>query len=209
MASSEVEIVNSALIKIGERTITSFDDVNRKAARVSARQYPIRRDAMIRRYRWNFAMTRASLAPESPGPAFGFQNRFMLPADCIRLIGLFDDSEPLQNYTSSTKPHKVEGGFVHADGTELLVFYLKKETDVGQFDPLFAEVLAVDLAMDLAYNLSTGLDKLKDLRIDFNDLIAQAKRTDAIEGSPEIIVASDWIDSRDIDVPPRIGPVIW
>lgn len=192
---SEVAVVNSALIKIGEQTIASLDDSSRQAV-VAKRQYPLQRDWLIRRYRWNFAVRRASLAPLSETPAFGFDNQFPLPSDCLRVIGLYDEDEPQRNYTSAADPWKVEGGNILADGTELKIFYLAQVTDVSVFDPMFAEALAWKLAWDLAYFLSTGPKQAENARLGYNDAVRAAKVADAFEGTPEVVYATDWLDAR-------------
>ncbi len=206
MAGSEVEIVNSALIKIGESAIASLDAIQ-KAARVSKRQYPLMRRRLLRRARWNFAMKRESLAPESTVPKFGFDNKFMLPSDALRVVGLFDENELQQNYTSNRDPWKVEGRFIYADGSELKIFYLADITDTAQFDPQFDECLAWLLASELAFDLTSGVQYVTLTREGFKDAFKEARLSDAIEGTPEFIEASEWVDSRVGNFPLRIGPV--
>ncbi len=206
MAGSEVEIVNSALIKIGESAIASLDAIQ-KAARVSKRQYPLMRRKLLRRARWNFAMKRQSLAPESTVPKFGFDNRFMLPSDALRVVGLFDENELQQNYTSNRDPWKVEGRFIYADGSELKIFYLADITDTAQFDPQFDECLAWLLASELAFDLTSGIQYANFAKEGFKDAFKEARLSDAIEGTPEFIEASEWVDSRVGNFPLRIGPV--
>lgn len=210
MATSDVSIINSALIKIGEATITSTGQSN-KAARIAKVQYPIKRDELLRMYRWNFAMARAILAPESTAPEFGFSYKFLVPTDCVEVVGLFDDNEPQQNYTSSRTPFKVEGKYILADDDTLYVFYRKSVTDPTQFDAQFVEVLAWSLALDLAYDLT--LDETTVARCDkgLEKAIKAAKVSNAIEGTPEMIQASEWLDSR-FDTDPsnlRLGPVFF
>jgi len=198
--SSEVDIVNSALIKVGEETISSLDDSSRQAV-AAKREYPLMRDGLIRSYRWNFAVERVSLAPDGTAPPFGFENRFRLPTDCLAVIGLYDaDASSAtrldRNYTGNDEPWKVEGRFIHADGTELKIFYLKQVTNVGDFDPLFAECLSWRLAADLAYFLSTGLQQAQRAEEGFFRALRQARIADAFEGTPEVVFASDWLDAR-------------
>lgn len=195
MATSDVEIVNSALIKIGEDPIASLDE-SRKAARRAKRQFPILRNQLLRMYRWNFAIKRATLAPESTGPAFGFESRFMLPDDCLRVLGIYNDNEPLQNYTSSRVPWKVEQGFIHADGDTLNIFYIAEITDPQQFDAQFDEVLAWFIARDLAFNLSSGPDMVKLADSGYKEALREAKLSDAVEGTPEVVQSSEWLDAR-------------
>jgi len=208
VANSETEVVNSALAKIGEDPITSLLE-NRRAARFAGRQYPLIRDALLRRYRWNFAIGRVTLAPEATAPDTGFTNKFMFPPDALKIIGIFDENELQQNYTASRIPHKIEGKFVLTDDDTLPLIYIKRVTDVSQFDALFVEALAWKLAIDLSYPLTTTKKTREDAVIGYKDAIKEATLADAIEGSPEVIEASEWTDSRSLNAPLRIGPVVF
>ena len=208
MATSKTEIQNSALVKIGEATIAS-DEQTGKVAATLKRQYPIQRRYLIRRYRWNFAIERVSLAPEATTPDFGFENKFLLPPLCVRVLGLYDANEPLRNYTSSKDPFKVEGRFIHAEGSEIKIFYLEDKTNTTLFDPMFDEALAWLLAADVAFDISSGTDVVKMAREGFAGAIKDAKRADAIEGTPEVIQMSEWVDSRQqLRGPFRAGPIL-
>lgn len=59
--SSEVDIVNNALSKIGQPPITALtDDVER--ARLANRIFTVIRDSVLRDYDWNFALKRVALS---------------------------------------------------------------------------------------------------------------------------------------------------
>ena len=194
-ANSKTRIINSALIKIGEDPITSPDDDSR-AARLANRQYDVVRDQLLRAYNWNFAVARTVTAPDADAPAFGFTYKHQLPADCLRLLGVYDSDEPVQNYTSSTIVHKVEGRSVLTDEDTLNMFYIKRVTDEAQFDPTFNEAFSYALAIDLGYILTAGADRLGRLEQSFNRVIRAAKLADAIEGTPQVMYSSDWLDAR-------------
>jgi len=195
MVSSEVEIVNSALIKIGEQTITSLSD-DRQQAQVARRQYPIKRDELLRMYRWNFAVARATLAPLAEKPAFGFSNQFETPTDAIKIIGLYDGTQMDRNYTGSHDVWKVEGTRILANSDSLSIFYIKQVTNPLNFDPIFVETLSWFLAADLAFNLTASADLVEVANQGFAQALRQARMNDAVEGTPEVLTASEWLDSR-------------
>lgn len=208
MATSETEIVNSALIKIGEATITSLSD-ERTQAQVAARQYPLKRQELLRSYRWNFSMSRANLAPEAEEPPFGFSAKFLQPNDCLRVIGVYDEGQLNRNYTGGGVTWKVEGPYILANADTLPIFYLRDERNPLRFDALFAETLSWFLAYDLAYKLSTGPSMVEQAYQGYQEALRQARLADAVETTPEILRASEWLESR-IEGgggPPRIGPV--
>lgn len=209
MADSEVEIVNLALDVIAEDPITSIETPTGSLASRMARQYSHQRDALIQSYNWTFARERTTLTPDGTDPPFGYESRFRLPSDCLRFLGIFNKREPQHNYTSDRTSFKREGRFVLADGDTLDIFYLKRVTNVGEFDPLFVNALAGRLAVAVSYKSSVSKALRQQAAGLAESAIKQARRTHAIEDMPEEIVASDWLDAREDTFPHRIGPVWW
>ena len=210
MAESDIALCNNALTLIGEPPISAFTD-DRKAARVALREYIPQRNALLRKYIWNFAIARVSLGPEAEGPAFGFTNRFVLPPDNLKFLGLFDPSELQTNYSATKIPHKVEGPYLLMDDAEAKVFYISGDLadNTLLFDPLFDKALGLELAIVFAYDINRGLERIEQMEKQFKQAIKDAKFADAIVGTAEFIEASEWLDSRmDRFGPPRIGPIL-
>lgn len=207
MASSEVEICNSALVKLGEERISSLDDPG-KAARTCKRQYPLKRDQLLEDYNWTFAIKRIALSADGADPEFGFEARFLLPADCLRFLGLYDPNALPVNYTGTNIAHKIEGRYLLLDDTAANIFYIQRVTNVLEFSPSFAEALACFLAWDMAYDLTGSSTREQRLEAMFAHAIRRARFTQAIQGQPELIEASEWMDARQQGgVIGRIGPV--
>lgn len=208
MTTSSLEIINSALTNIGQDPLA---DINQKGkvANACRLKYPLARRALLRRYNWNFAIRRANASPIGGGAEFGFDNKFRLPADCLRFIGLFDQNDPeyQRNYTGSKIPHKVEGRFVYADGDTIYFFYVADLEEAGDYDPLFVEALGWKLAGDVTYAIANGADHVKMCRDSFSAAIRDARMADAIEGSTEVIESSEWLDSRAQGFAGRPGPI--
>jgi hypothetical protein len=207
--SSDTEVVNSALIKIGAKTLTDLDTDSSREAVVARRSYPVQLDALLRRARWNFAKERVSLAPDGTAPTFGYENRFRLPADLISVIGLYDPNEPLQNYTGTTAPWSIEGRYLLTTDAEAKVMYIKRVTNMAEWDPLFGEALAWLLAKDLAFYLTTGSKYANLAFAAFKNAMIDAKIANAFEGTPEVLTSSEWLDARGTTGPSnfRAGPI--
>lgn len=206
--ASQVEIINNALVEIGEATITSVNQATR-AARAANRVWDNVRRGMLKRYRWNFAKGRVTLAPDVDKPAFGYTNQFTVPDDFIQLIGIYDANEDQRQLTTTKQAYAHEGQKILWDGTALSIVYVKDITDTALFDPAFEDALVYKLAMRLAYDLSTGTGKLEDINAKFSESIRHAKFAHAIENSPEVIQASEWLDSRASGRGPfRAGPIL-
>ena len=89
MATSAVDICNSALNIIGASNIISLDE-DSKAGRICKQRYPNVRDSVFRSHPWNCLINRIQLTANTSSPTFEFQYQYDLPADpfCLRVIKL-------------------------------------------------------------------------------------------------------------------------
>jgi hypothetical protein len=99
MATS-TDIVNYAFAKIGEKRITSYASPANERERVASDHYERVRDAELRKNVWNFSIKRAVLSEDATAPAWGYDVRFALPADCLRLVEVYE-----------TDDYQVENGY--------------------------------------------------------------------------------------------------
>lgn len=187
MASSAVEICNSALIKVGADRIVSLTEDNQRA-RLCNEQYEKHRDDLLRAHPWNFATKRVELAASTDEPAFGFNYSYPIPSDCLRVLGtdLSDDDE-----------YKIEASRrILTDASTLFIKYIYKVTEVGYMDPVFTECLAFKIASDIAYSLSGSASLAELLYKQYKDKLSEARSFDAQEGSADRIISDEWLNSR-------------
>lgn len=199
MASS-VEIANSALTKMGETRIMSLTD-NVKAAREINAVFDLRRDALLRAYNWNFAMKRAQLSALSDAPSWGYTYQYQLPSDCLRIVQVseFYVIPGLSDYIAGTdsEPFRIAGQTIETDfSAPLKVRYIRRVTNSGEFDVLFNEVLACDLAVNTCESITQSSTKKESLKEDRKEALQQAIRANAIELPPQVIQDDSWIMSR-------------
>jgi len=192
---SETAIVNSALIKLGERTINSLDQDN-KAARIAKIQYPVLRDEVLYSHPWNFSIKRAVLSANATAPDFGFDIAYDLPSDVLRVLHplTFEDSIPI-----SVKWQK-EGNQILTNEPEFKIRYIGKITDTSKFSAAFKETLAFRLAADFAYSIANSRVLSQHYFGIFQQHLAQSRSFDAQEGSAEQLTADLWINSRSTGV---------
>lgn len=209
--ASRIEIINRALVKIGQNRISSLDE-NSKGATTVRTVYDQVRDTLMQSYVWNFAKLRIQLAADTAAPLFGFQYRYRLPANTMRVLGLGDDTEPQRNYTSSLIAFKHEDEFIYTDAPAPLDLVItQKVEDTGKYPPDFCNLLALDIALDIFYDVTKGTERYSMIRQDRAMALRNAKMNHAIENTPEVMVASEWIDSRYSNTPYggyRLGPVL-
>tara|TARA_R110000822_G_scaffold225088_1_gene357934 strand:- start:2003 stop:2605 length:603 start_codon:yes stop_codon:yes gene_type:complete len=185
MATSEVQIVNNALIKIGASAILSLTE-NSEAARAANVIYEQVRDASIRDHIWNFAVTRVELAQSATAPAFEFAYQYPLPSDCLRVLQM----------ESSSMVFKIEGRKLLTDEGTAKILYLSRVEDVNLFDPMFVEALSARLAAELAITLAESNSLYQNMMEMYQRKLGDARSVDAQESGYAEVIADTWLDSR-------------
>ena len=185
MATSVVQIVNNALVKIGANAILTLTE-DSEAARAANLIYEQIRDACIRDHVWNFAVNRVELAQNSTAPAFEFSYQYNLPSDCLRVLQMQDMSTL----------YKIEGGKLLTDDGTAKILYLARVEDVNLFDAMFVEALSARLAAELSVTLSESNTLYSNMMEMYQRKISDARSMDAQESGYIEIVADTWLDSR-------------
>ena len=195
---SEVGIASAASIMLGRDPIADWGDLEDVNARIFKERYPTVRDALLRSYPWNFAMRFASL-PGSvlPTPQFGFTHKCPLPSGgdlgyCLRLWKVDKDVKYAVRgrdiYTTKSPP--------------LSISYIVREDSPEVFDPLFAELLAVELALALVNRIPSDdvRKRQREMMQTRKELRRSAKLSDAMEQSATTYATSSgqgsWLDAR-------------
>ena len=187
MAITEVTICNSALAKIGAQRILSLND-NSEAARVCKEQYEKGRDELLISHPWNFAITRAPLSAHPTPPLFDWGAQFLLPSDCLRVVGT--DIDTLQG-----KWH-VEGRYLMANTDSISIKYIRRVVDASQFTPTFAELLSTKLAADICFSLVQSVQLKAALYEEYERKLRPARSFDAQESMGDRVYADNWLHSR-------------
>ena len=183
---SIVQICNKALDKVGHGPITSLTD-GTKAANLCNRNWEMIRDEILRAHPWNFAVTRATLAPSSTTPDWGFAYKFPLPSDNLRLLEVLDHS---------TAEYQVESKHILADDDVLYIRYIAKKTDPNDYDSQFVNMAAQRLAIELCEPLTQSTTKKTMLWDEFKEFTTMALRSDGQENPPQQFEEDDWINAR-------------
>lgn len=189
MAISEVSIANRALQKLGVTKISSLSQDDPNARAMSTAFAPVR-DALLRRYRWNFCIKRASVAADSSQDEYEGLNRYLLPNDYARLLRDNMSGVGLESY----KDWQIEGGYIlTADGAPLKFRYLARVTDPALFDAEFAEVLSTKLALETVSDVVGSNVKKRDLTADFREALANARASNSYENPPREAPEDTWV----------------
>lgn len=183
MPRTKLEIINLALIALGEAKITAVTD-DRKAADHANLVYDQARQSVLRSANWNFAIRRVSLSTASTEPAWGSISRYPLPADCLRVLRLQYGDD-----------WSVEGRTLLTGGTPN-ISYIADIEDPDLFDSLFTEAFRYRIAAELAITLFGDGTRRKQMEDLYQERLMEARHKDALEASIVTIGGSSWLDAR-------------
>lgn len=186
MPRTKVEIINLALLSLGEPPITAVTD-DRKAADHADRLYDTIRQSVLRSSPWNFAVRRAVLSAETTATSWGDAvNRYRLPADCLRVLrAQYLDEE-----------WSVEGNHLLTTGTDPGISYVADITDPDLYDPLFVMAFVARLAAELALTLFGSSERRKQMEDLYQERLMEARHKDAIESSTVTMGGTAFLDAR-------------
>lgn len=166
---STTDLANDALGQIGAEFITNITDGTTQA-NLCQRFLDELRDALIRRHRWNFAVTKKVLNQEATGPVAKWAYAYALPSDCLRVLELGDDFGDTPWQVERVNDKKC----IVTDETTLTITYLARVTDPNKWDVAFYQALATHLASKLASGLLRNVKLATDLYA-----LAESKARDA------------------------------
>lgn len=188
MATSSVDICNSALVKLGAARITALSD-NTKAAIACNDQYDRLRKEVLRAHPWNFAISYISLSATANTPVWDkWTKEFLVPSDVLRVLetDLVDGEKWELGYN-------VDGNkVIFCNSDSLKIKYIKDITNTTRFEPNFEEALAFRLAADLAYHLVQSQTVQQQMFRYYKEFMATAMSFDAQEMSQQEVQADAW-----------------
>lgn len=182
--TSAVELVNNALIFLGQPLIQSLEQTTPPAAVFAATLYQSTLDEVLRAHPWNFAIDRVELAPLAAAPAYGYQFTFQRPADWLRTL------------ETSAPDFRHEGKRILANVSSLQLRYVRRVTDLTEWDALAAAAAARNLAAKLAYPLTKSNTVQEAQWQMYVAILKQAKGVDAQEEPAEEFEQSSLLTVR-------------
>ena len=185
MASSEVEIMNRALVACGVSMITSATE-DTQEARITALQYPNARDTVLQAHPWQEAIKRTSLAQLATAPDFGFSYRFALPTDFLRLIDL----------EAAESAFEIENGELLIDDSTVNIIYIHKLTSVPKMKPGLQEAIVSRLAFEICMPLTRDPERSISLWQVYSQKVSEARFVNAAGGPDRRLEARGWVQGR-------------
>ena len=194
MATTDVDICNRALSRLGTRATIQALDENSTEARTVSIWYAATRDTLLRAHDWNFARRRVLLAEQDAAPA-GWTFRYALPTGCIRLLRI-----TAANSADSAR-FEVAGDsasrFVLCDEPAAEAVYTARVDDPNLYDAGFSTALVDQLAAHIAYPITQKTDTAVRLAQMARAALSEAMASDVNEAAPGPgDRLPDWITAR-------------
>ncbi len=176
MSYTDVSLCSKALLKIGAQTITSFEDGTAESE-VSANLYPLVRDSLLSSYPWSFAIAQKRLGRLDLTPVADFKYAFQLPSDFLRIISAGSGSK------GRGAEYRVYENKIYTDNEELIITYIYRVNE-NIFPTFFSEALVAALAAEFCLPLTESTSRAEFLQKKAEDVLKQARLTDAQQGTP-------------------------
>jgi hypothetical protein len=150
-----VSICSDALILLGAKPITSFNDGTDESS-VCDRLYPDVRDMTLSMYRWSFSMKKIGLAQLVTAPTSVWRYAYQLPGDRLgNPIALFSSSRV---GTPVEKEWEIQGDQVLTDLTAAFIDYQYSVPEYAM-PQYFVQLLKYQLAWHIAEAITEQGDK--------------------------------------------------
>ncbi len=195
MATTDVDICNRALSRLGTRATISALDENSTEARTVSIWYAATRDVLLRSHDWNFARRRVILAEQGTAPT-GWTYRYALPTDCVRLLRLASATLPVGSVRFEVAGDSTSR-FLLCDEPAAEAVYTARVDDPNLYDAGFASALVDQLAAHIAYPITQKTEVAVRLAQMARVALADAMAADVNEAEGAVgDRVPDWIAAR-------------
>lgn len=189
--TSKIQIINFALRLIKQSPIVDIADQNERA-RVASDMYEPTRQAIFEMCDWHCLRKRATLTKSTEAPAFGFKNKFILPPDCLRVVGVQDEKHGFfipylrDMFPDDMPPHltyTVEGRELLTNRDDVHILYISDIEDTTRYDALLTNALEYMLALNMSIPLSADSTLASAIESKLNYFLKAAKARNALDSA--------------------------
>lgn len=180
MSATGVSICSNALLILGAQTINSFtDEADLDRAKLCANLYPTVRNELLRSHPWNCAVKRLILSPDAVPPAFGYDQQFELPADCLRVLEVGEGGCQID--------YRIEGRRIQANTTVLELRYIFANEVESTWDDSLVQLATLAMAARMAYAITQSTSMEQSRLQEFQMALRTAKAVDGQEEPPQTL----------------------
>lgn len=182
---NKTDIANIGLLLLGANRITSMDEESTEA-RIAQSFYPSAHDWVLRAYPWNCVTARAELAEEEEKPLNEYTYKYKLPSECIRVFEVWNHKN-IEFIRKPTRLWSVEGRSLLYDHKPCIIVYSRNDLSEVHYDNHVQRVIAYQLALDMSFAITQSSRVLGDMKVLRDEVLYEAKTTDALERSRQRI----------------------
>ena len=197
---SKFDICSTALVELGEDTISSFT-ANTPPSKICGQVYPEYIKYLLSIYAWKFSKKKVQLARLTTAPINEWSYAYQMPSDMLMMHGLFNSSSvgilPQTNY-------EIFQDQIFTNETTVYIDY-QFQPDESNFPPFFTQFAIVAIASKLAMPITDdrGIEELKSLKAfgspsdNLNGgLFGVAKKLDSLQDPTSAIRADTLLSAR-------------
>ncbi len=188
MSLSAITLSSRALIKIGARSISSFDDGSTEAE-VAASLYPGVRDAVLSAHPWTFATAQADLPRLSGVPVADYPYAFELPPDFLRALSAGGSGR------GRGVGYRIAESRLHAPSENMTLTYIFRAAE-STFPAFFASALVARLAAEFCLPLTEVSSRGEALQRQAELELRAARLIDSQQDTPRGIEDFSLIAAR-------------
>lgn len=203
--ATQIEIVNKALSLVSQPPLLNIDDPTPNAETCKT-EWPFSYSAVLRAYRWPFALRRVHLARSNEAAVFEYKYKYVLPADNVRIAKVnlghsatgnwdtydFEDTYDLDRYKKFT----LEGNFLLTNYAAVNLVYVSSETPPSWFDPDATDALAYKLASSICVKITSNMELKSQLYTEYTIALNKARHVWSTENHPIYPKEGTWLPSR-------------
>jgi hypothetical protein len=203
---SPVDICNLALDYLGQDSvIASITLPESREEIIMSHHYDLTRQCLLRAHAFSFAWTEATLA-KTRGQTQDYKEGFLLPADSLRLMRIGSSIFPINDYRIEDRTILVSGLFTAPSISSLIIQYIRDEERVELMEPLFIQLLALELANRLSYKFNRSVEQQQEINKLLVQETAKCVGTRWQESKPRRVDLSRAIQARYIQTEFIIAP---
>lgn len=194
----DTEIINRALIKLGEPPVSSTNEIpNGKAFDIV---YDDLRKSLLSAYYWRFAIKTENLAPLDEKTSTHRRYRYQLPSDYLLCLGvgeMYKTPEMRDYIMSSGERYVIVGDKIESNYNPLPLIYVRDVKETRLFSQWFKEALSAKIASEMTLKLNQNPNIKQMLEQDFANAISMAMHNNDIMQDTQAIGENSWVAIRE------------
>ena len=177
MKYSAINICSTALMKLGAKSISSFED-GTVEAEISSKMYPMVRDSLLSSYPWSFAVGQIKLNKLNITPIADYQYAYALPNDFLRVVSAGFGVK------GSGAEYRIFENRLHTNASEVNLTYIFRPMEEN-FPAFFYEALVSKLAAELCLPLTENAAATQELQRQAEKVVTNARLVDSQQATPK------------------------